>query len=943
MDHREASSNDLPLGGSGLTYVRGINLLNYDDTDRNMAFGFRVIGLSNGNLLSYIDSSGTTTPLLTFSLLGTQINAVNSAGTVIPIGPVLTQGDITQITGIIRPADGTTDRFASDPMHMWISINGETPIITQIAPDSNVLPSSNIIMFGRNSGASRVGALQFAIFNPPVPASASELLTAHAIDNLNVSYERNMFGYIAAGGAEREKLNITGLTEIEVNGEPLNTGGGGERGPIGPQGVPGADGSDGATGPRGLQGAQGPTGQDGNDGSTGPRGEQGEQGIQGPMGEQGDTGTQGSPGQDGAGVEAIPADFVYTLVGSGDAVVTSGRIAVDTGITGWDTYTKIAINFGASSMGGTIGASRELETRLLLALPASVVGQSQATDPDHFIRLGGDAGDGGQALIGRTADNSLLFTSNNGIDVLPLEVYGVTIIGVASSGERGPMGLQGSDGATGPRGIQGGQGEDGAAGPISTTSIVRIGEPVNLDLTVSNRFISTGLIVPADAKWGRISLEGISDRRLPAYVLDFDIFRALPESIADTGGSNFVNSTTTIIIDTFSFNTFSLGRGANNELLFAASVATIDPMPLTLYRENTTDVTPGQDGSDGADGAAGPQGVPGTDGNDGARGPQGIQGNTGQDGSDGSDGSRGAQGAAGMDGVAGPQGPASTTSVVQVGQPANLSIDANLRFYATGLIVPNGVRWGRITFGMIPQSNHTYPTFTLNFDSFRALPQSGTTIFQSVTTGQSIVFYLFEGPSSRPLYVGRGPGNQLLIATENIPFLGLPIEITLYRENTTDVAPAAGGLVRQVISNLDLTVARGALTTSITQLPYQATITPRSSDARIRIEFTNMTSHLNDPIDPLSRPVSEIVNGRIWLLRNGQSVVQLRVVTNINQGPDNNIADAFGLLFIDAPNTTSPITYSLGIMRGTQGETGSRYGFNSSQSVVTTLTEYGPN
>ena len=329
---------------------------------------------------------------------------------------------------------------------------------------------------------------------------------------------------------------------------------------------PGADGSDGSDG---VQGPQGNPGQDGSDGATGP------QGIQG---------IQGDPGQDGAGGgDVVPADFEYTLVGSGGAVITDNRIAVDTGITGWDTYTKIAINFGASILGGTIGASRELETRILLELPASIVGQSQLSTPSHFIRLGGDAGDGGQVLLARTADNSLLFTSNNGIDVLPLTVYGITIIGVASSGERGLPGVP------------------GVAGPASTTSIVQIGQPVNIDVTISNRFNSTGLIVPADAKWGRISLGGISDRRLPAFVLDFDIFRALPESIADTGGSNFVNSTTTIIIDTFSFNTFSLGRGANNELLFAASVATIDPMPLTLYRENTTDVTPGQDGGGSSD------------------------------------------------------------------------------------------------------------------------------------------------------------------------------------------------------------------------------------------------------------------------------------------------------------------------------------------------------
>ena len=215
------SSNDLPLGGSGLEYVRQLDLTGYEATDRNIAFGFRAIGLADGNLLSYTDSGGAVTPLLTLTLLGTQINAVNSVGTVIPIGPVLTREEIFQITGIIRPADGTTDRFASDPMHMWISINGGTPIITEIVQDSNVIPSSSTITFGRNDSQSRVGALQFAIFNPPVPASASGLLTAHAIDNLNTSYERNMFTYIAAGGADREFLNIVNLEGILIGGVSL--------------------------------------------------------------------------------------------------------------------------------------------------------------------------------------------------------------------------------------------------------------------------------------------------------------------------------------------------------------------------------------------------------------------------------------------------------------------------------------------------------------------------------------------------------------------------------------------------------------------------------------------------------------------------------------------------------------------------------------------------
>ena len=162
-----------------------------------------------------------------------------------------------------------------------------------------------------------------------------------------------------------------------------------------------------------------------------------------------------------------PADFEYVLVGSENAIVTSNNIAVDTGITGWDAYTKIALHFGESVDGGSQGASREFETRYLLELPVSTAGQSVVTDPNHFMRVGGDAGGGGFIYLGRTADNSLLYTSNNGADTLPLSVHGVTISGLAGGGGgggAGPQGVPGQDGAQGPQGIQGQPGQDGSDG-----------------------------------------------------------------------------------------------------------------------------------------------------------------------------------------------------------------------------------------------------------------------------------------------------------------------------------------------------------------------------------------------------------------------------------------------------------------------------------------------
>ena len=388
-------------------------------------------------------------------------------------------------------------------------------------------------------------------------------------------------------GATITRLSIDNVNFNLAAGSGGSGGGGtgpvGPVGPQGPEGPAGPQGQQGPPGPAGSPGADGQRGPAGMDGADGQDGAQGPQGIQGPAGA---AGADGRDGRDGSDASVTARNVIATVSGTAG----SGKVPTYTNSNTW-TWADAPSGGGGGSSTQTI-IREVVETGRItqklgsveidVASPTTLVdtGLSIPTVPMMALNVGKDISSGfddadlyvflssklkelnpttaGATItvstavvlyaaarrtyfIGRTAANNILISSNAAAtDLLPLTLYAFNEV----------------------------LDEDNSV-------------EADVDITAGDTFKSTGISIPNAAvlalnpgKKGNTSYLDVNLRLILREAL-----LALPA--ASNGDTSL--PTNSLNIFTGRSDSYYIGRTSTNEILLAASGASVDLIPFTVY------------------------------------------------------------------------------------------------------------------------------------------------------------------------------------------------------------------------------------------------------------------------------------------------------------------------------------------------------------------------